>query len=403
MTPTQRTSGPDILFGAFDRHNFGDLLLPHVLTCLLPGRRLRYAGLARRNLLPFGGHQVGALTQLAARPGLCPANIIHVGGEILCCDAWEAAVMLQPPDQAAAVIARFEDRPQERQAWARGVLGVEARAPYLLQQALFPQARQVIYNAVGGVDLDRRDPAMRAEVLGKLRAAAHVSVRDAQTRRILQANGIAASLVPDPAVMVAALFGTRIHHRAHQGEPARSIQAFPHGYLAVQFSADFGDDETLRQIASQLDRAARATGYGVVLFRAGAAPWHDDLSCYQRLAQCMRTPAPHIFRSLDIWDICAVIAHSRGFAGSSLHGRIVAMAYALPRLNFVHPGQAPGAGKQAAYAATWEAPGAPRTVAVQELADGIGLALAFERAQREQTARELAAAYRRGFVAVDEH
>ena len=40
---------PTILFGAFDRHNFGDLLFPHVAAALLPGRKLAFAGLAERD------------------------------------------------------------------------------------------------------------------------------------------------------------------------------------------------------------------------------------------------------------------------------------------------------------------------------------------------------------------
>ncbi len=360
---------------------------------------MRYAGLARRDLRRYGGHRVDAVAELATRPGLCPASLIHAGGEILCCEAWEAAVMLLPPGQAGPLGAHFEHRPRERLAWARSRLGVDALAPYTLEPALFPRAGRVIYNAVGGVDLDRRDPLMRAEVFGKLRAAAHVSARDAETLRILRANGIPASLLPDPAVMAAALFGPQIWQRARHGEVAQTMGAFPRGYLAVQFSEDFGDDATLDQIAAQLHRAAQATGCGVVLFRAGAAPWHDGLSCYARLAQRLRTPALRIFRSLDIWDICAVIAHSRGFAGSSLHGRIVAMAFALPRLNFTRPGQAPETGKQAAFAATWEAPGTLGAVALPELADGIGCALAMAREQMARTARELVAAYRDGFVA----
>ena len=86
-------------------------------------------------------------------------------------------------------------------------------------------------------------------------------------------------------------------------------------------------------------RCVAETGYGVAFFRAGAAPWHDDLACYRRVAARMRTAAVKIFTSLDIWDICALIAASRAYCGSSLHGRIVAMAYALPRLNLIHPSQ----------------------------------------------------------------
>ena len=79
---------PTILFGAFDRHNFGDLLFPHIAAALLQNKNLLFTGLAERDLRCHGGHQVRALAQLAAGWGARPANIIHVGGELLTCDAW---------------------------------------------------------------------------------------------------------------------------------------------------------------------------------------------------------------------------------------------------------------------------------------------------------------------------
>jgi len=395
VTSTHPGRAPDILFGAFDRHNFGDMLLPHVLARQLPGRPLRYAGLAERDLSSLGGHRVSALARLVSQPELRAASLIHVGGEILCCEAWEAAVMLLPAGAAGIAAAHFGLRPHERQAWARAQLGTDALAPYTAAPALFPATMPIVYHAVGGVDLDRRDAGLRAEVLGKLRAAAHVSVRDVRTRQILATNGIAARLVPDPAVMVATLFAARIRHRARHGEAARLLAALARGYVAVQFSADFGDDATLDTIAAQLEQARRSSGCDVVLFRAGAAPWHDEMRVYERLAQRMAVP-PLLFRSLNIWDICALIAHARGFAGSSLHGRIVAMAFALPRLNLAHPDQVPETSKQAAFAATWDAGGAPGVVAVSDLAAALDSALALARAPMEQAARDLVAAARHG-------
>ena len=44
---------PTLIFGAFDRHNFGDLLFPHVAAALLPERRLIFAGLAERDRRVF--------------------------------------------------------------------------------------------------------------------------------------------------------------------------------------------------------------------------------------------------------------------------------------------------------------------------------------------------------------
>ena len=388
---------PIILFGAFDRHNFGDLLFPHIAAALLRNEDLVFAGLVSRDLRPYGGHQVRALAQLAADWGERAAILIHVGGEILTCSAWQAAVMLLPPEQVQDTLAYLDARPQEKVQWVRSRMGSSALAPYTLSRPLFPGLARVIYNGVGGVDLDEADPALRAEVLTKLRAADEVSVRDRQTLAHLAAAGIGARLMPDPAVMVAELFGTQIRQRGRQGEVAQMLGAFPQGYLAVQFSADFGDDQTLTEIAAQLDHAMASGGYGVAFFRAGAAPWHDDLACFQRVAARMRSPAVKVFESLDIWDICALIANSHAYCGSSLHGRIVAMAFALPRINLRHPASTTHASKQAAFAATWEEPGVPATVDVGDIAEGIRHALAVAPDQLQRTARRLVTQYRQGF------
>lgn len=398
MTPEAVIS--TILFGAFDRHNLGDLLFPHITAALLDGENLLFAGLAERDLSCYGGHRVRALAQLVADRGERPANIIHVGGELLTCDAWQAAVMLLSPDQAQKTIARLDRHPEERLEWARSELGSSSLAPYTLPRSLFPRESRIIYNAVGGVGLGECDAAMRTEVLTNLKAANAVSVRDKLTLAQLEKAGVTARLIPDPAVMVAELFGGKIRQRAQTSEIARILTAFPQGYIAVQFSADFGTDATLMEIAAQLDHVSISTGYGVVFFRAGAAPWHDDLLCYQRVAARMHTRSVKIFTSLNIWDICALIAYSRVYCGSSLHGRIVAMAFALPRINLIHPGQANRPVKQTAYAATWEEAGMPATADVNEIAHGIRAALSTDPAQLRQVAGELVGHYRRGFNAI---
>ena len=335
-------SAPLILFGACDRHNLGDLLFPRIAAALLAPRAAVVAGLAARDLTPFGGHRVRAIDEVLREfPG---APVIHAGGELLCCDAWEAAVMLLPAEQAPGVIARYDGRP-ERFDWARRYLGREDRAPYCLGKSQSLQHGARIFCGVGGVDLDRRDPALREEVLAKLRTADWIGVRDRVTLGHLAAAGIPATLMPDPAVLTAELFGGCISARADDGEVAAVRAAFPQGLVAVQFAAALGDDATLARIADALAR--QAAGRGIVFFRAGAAPWHDDLDVYRRAVA--RLPGSQVFESLDIWDICALLASSAGFAGSSLHGHIVAEAFGVP----VIEGIVPVGEKVAAYRQTW--------------------------------------------------
>lgn len=389
-------AGAIVLFGAFDRHNLGDLLFPHVAAALLPGEELVFCGLAARDLRAYGGHAVRSLAELAARPRAYRA-LIHVGGEILSCEDWQAAVMLLAPGEARAITADPHALPPDRHAWAAALLGTTARAPYVVTRSRFPSAGRIVFDAVGGADLDLSDSALRAEVLAALADADYVGVRERRTLRTLGAAGIDARLLPDPAVMAAELFGERIRERGELGEVAAVRAAFPGGHLAAQFSAEFGDDATLAALAAQLARVVHETGLGVALFRAGAAPWHDDLDGLQRLAARMPAGSARVFASLDVWDICALIAASRGYCGSSLHGRIVAMAFALPRVNVRAVPSGAGPGKHEAFAATWETAGVPRVVGVRGVAQGLRRALGVDAGVLRLTAARLADAHRRGF------
>lgn len=305
---------PPVFFGAFDRHNLGDILLAHVAAEEIAAGDGAFAGMVTRDLAPWGGQHVSALESFTKS-----LTLIHVGGELLDCDAAQAAYMLDEPGPH----------------WRR-------RAPYVVARHELPPGSQVEFRAVGGVELGARDEAFRDEVLAALREARSVSVRDRTTRALLDAAGIDAALVPDPVTRIASLFGERIRARIQRRDP----------YVAVQFAAECGDDATLAAFARGLERV----GLPVVLFRAGAAPWHDALEPYRRLA--LRSARPmRVFESLDVWDICGLIAGSSGYIGTSLHGRLVAESFDVPVLSLEREQGA--AEKLRAYLATWSPGDAP--------------------------------------------
>lgn len=316
---------------------------------------------------------------------------------MLTCEAWLAAFMLLPDDEAEAMARHFERVPGERSDWARGMLLSSRRAPYAPDRWQLRNCTRLIYNAVGGVDLAACDPVLRLEVVSGLRKADYVSVRDRVTQEALSGAGIAAQLAPDCATLTKQRFDVAIQKHGHTEEPAAVRAMFPQGYLAVQFSADCGDDATLASLARELDAAAGQVGHGIVFFRAGIAPWHDAPEPFLRLSRRMQTQT-FIFESAHIWDICALIAGSIGFVGTSLHGRIVAAAYALPRISFLPTPIAnrDRATKQAAYVAAWEMPGMPGILPIEGLSDGIPRALHSESRRRAAHADRLEKACRAG-------
>lgn len=174
---------PLILFGAFDRHNFGDLLLARIAAAQAaahaPRRPLLYAGLADRDLSVDGGMRVRPLDELARALGrrrgagaqAPPPGLLQVGGEILDCGAYEAAIMLLSGDEARAAIARHDRDPAGRERWARQWLEVTRELPYLAPRHLFPAGTRIVHAGIGGVGLARRSAAARGEALACMRAS----------------------------------------------------------------------------------------------------------------------------------------------------------------------------------------------------------------------------------------
>ena len=369
-----RPAATTILFGPFDRHNLGDLLFAHIVTALLPDVPLTYAGVATRDMRPFGGYAVTAISELAKKLD-CQVNLIHVGGEILTCEAEEAQPMLSSP--------------------ADEVPHVCGPAPYLSSKRLFRTPGTVVLNSVGGVALEHASAALRGAVIEHLKCADIVTVRDRYTQATLAQLGIEAALVPDSGVMTAALFGDRIAHRKGSGAVANTNRTIPAGFVAMQFSADFADDATLDTLASQCDALCGATDLGIALFRAGAAPLHDRLDLYHSVRQRMRNPARAvIFESLDIWDICALIAASRGYLGSSLHGRIIALSLGLPRVTLGLADRKPN--KHRAFIEAWEDPSMPGMMPPEHGAAALLEAMSIASGRSERQAAHLVACYRAG-------
>lgn len=181
----------------------------------------------------------------------------------------------------------------------------------------------------GGADADGRGrgarrrrvpapPALQVELRSTLADA--VAVRDARTLAWMRVRHLPAQLVPDPALLVATLFGRRIARHAARGEPAQLRAAFPQGWIALQCSAVFGDDATLDTLAAAIAPAAHANALGVAMLRAGAAPWHDDAGVLHRLAARLGTRGVRVVDSLHLWDLCAVVAGARRAARTRCAG-----------------------------------------------------------------------------------
>jgi polysaccharide pyruvyl transferase WcaK-like protein len=270
------------------------------------------------------------------------------------------------------LVVALDRDPAARDAWAAGVLGNRRRLPYVMPAAALPSRWRVAFHGVGGVGFAALAPAARAEAVAALRAAAFVSVRDPATRAALREAGVPAALVPDAASRTSALLGERITRRDADGELAGLARRMP-GWIALQLAAAWGDDATLARIAAAVVRSAVEFDAGIVLFRAGLAPWHDDAEVVSRLAARIAAEAPDVpfsrFDSADVFELCALLAQANAYVGTSLHGWIVADSFGVPGVCLVEH----GAAKAARYVDCWNTGPASGWVSRDALADAKAL------------------------------
>jgi hypothetical protein len=270
----------NVIFGAMGRHNFGDMLMPHVIEKMLPNINFTVADLIASDMTEYGGHKVESISSFFDCEE--PVNVIHGGGDTGTCGMVDALKMLS----AKNYDKRYDDI----------LIG------YVLSKSVFKNAGKFITNSIGAVS-DYSAPIL--------------SEFDYTSCRDLKSCGYGGAHVPDCAVMVRELFDDKI----------QSHNIYNFDYIAVQMNAKF-IKKNQREVEERISKLVKETRLPIVFFCAGTAPWHDSLEVYKD-----KFPNHIYCDDFNIWSICNVIANAKMYVGTSLHARIIAMLYDVPRVS----------------------------------------------------------------------
>lgn len=336
-----------VLFGAFDRHNYGDLLLARLAAEAAGERSVHFAGLRAWDARSVAGFAVHPLPEVIAdlKQGY---DLYHVGGEILDCDAWTAAVMLLDEESAARAIACFDADPCARRREAVRRLGTHRPLPYVLRRGDAPGVRRLGFAPCGGTGLDALPRSVQRAACAALVEADEARVRDARTRAIFAQWGLRLPLAPDPAEGLAAS-NLSIAFEAHAAGWRERLGA----YRLVQFAAECATDPWLAALAAWLE-SRQEHGERLALVRAGAAPWHDTLEALERLFRFLSPSsraATCLIAELGLEAIGGLAAGAVEVCATSLHLLLTARAFGVPTVALEREPHA--ARKLRAYFGTW--------------------------------------------------
>ena len=332
-----------LLVGAFERDNFGDLLF-HLVT---------------RTVLEASGFEVDAASVISAEVPAVPnypvlrmhdalrtrayVAVWVVGGEVGGVRVADALGMSLPEGERQALVGAEPGAQEIVMNFASGMSPDDpAYLPDLNRYPLNSGATLVVHS-VGVSNLARGlSPQALAPSLRILSSAAHLTVRDQDSLDFLAREGVDAVLTPDVIHSLPRIDGWRLGDLARSaGEPA----------VVLHINEEQLSEVGLGRVTELIAELARATRKPIRLFAAGITHGHDNVAAYEGIVARLAREHPEVVCDTVTAryprQLVAEVAHAAIWIGTSLHGRIIAEAYGVPRLSLRND-------KVARYAQTWD-------------------------------------------------
>ncbi|MDD9653533.1 polysaccharide pyruvyl transferase family protein [Klebsiella pasteurii] len=313
-----------VLYGAYDRYNYGDNLMPILLERFFrtkhPHKTERlnfiYASIDSSDLSKYSCMPTVAMKSLLSLDE--NSSIIVVGGEVLGADVGTLYTHVQDNYYYTRFLKAVR-------RYSPGMLTKIAKLfypavwiyPYIPQKSSFKNKVKVIYNTVGGAPVQSQ--------INYIKEADYISSRDQRTFDEVN-KWSSTELVPDSVLIASEIVDDAFfskHVRKEITDYCRdnryiTVQACPY---KVQFTA--------KQMARELDSVKNETDLDVILLPIGYASGHDDV-LFLKEVQSFATTNLKVQYELNVWEIMYLLSRSQSFYGTSLHGVITAMSFGIP-------------------------------------------------------------------------
>ncbi|WP_109240862.1 polysaccharide pyruvyl transferase family protein [Klebsiella michiganensis] len=350
-----------VLYGAFDRYNYGDNLMPILFEMYMakyhPGIKERadfiYSSIQNSDLSCYSCKPTIAMNRLLDIPN--GSSVIIVGGEVLGANVGTLYTHVQN-SLLITKILRFIRKisPSLLNKIALRRYKAVWEYPYIPDVKDFKNRVQVVYNTVGGDPVSsQRDNIILAK---------YVSARDNRTYNNLK-DYSKPFLVPDSVLIASAIIGNDFFETVVRNEVKQlvandfiSIQACPY---KVKFSA--------KQLACELEKVATQHLLKVVLLPIGYASGHDDV-VFLRKVNAYANNNFILLDNLNVWEIMYVISKSKVFYGTSLHGVITAMSFHVPHFSINNDIE-----KLTSFLQTWSVSPYNTPITVDKINDSVAL------------------------------
>ncbi|MRT49950.1 polysaccharide pyruvyl transferase family protein [Raoultella sp. RIT712] len=311
-----------IFYGAFDRYNYGDNLMPILLKKyfekyhenVIKDIDFVFSSIKKSDLSVYKCIPTIPMRELLRAPE--NSTIIVVGGEVLGATAGILFTHVQDKESLRKVVLLIKKiSPRLLNRIAKIFYKPVWNYPYVVDKNSFKNRVNIVYNTVGG-----KPDKTQFDVI---RQADYISSRDDRTYSYLK-DCVSSCLVPDSVLMASGVLepgflisNVRPEIRDLVSDNYISVQACP-------YKVGFTD----AQLANEIDNFTAMGNAKVILLPIGYASGHDD-ALFLRNVKSLCKSEVLLLDELNVWEIMFIISKSQAFFGTSLHGVITAMSFGV--------------------------------------------------------------------------
>jgi len=364
-----------LIIGAFDRYNYGDLLFPLVIKKQLneinPDFSFNFFGLVKSDLTGVGGVATEDLLTFykSCSQADKKVSIIIAGGEAIDASWSSLFAALNTKFQTLEWVIRKTRLPIPLNNFARMGLKGRTTFPFTFSKSEFDGVKAVIYNSLGGSNvpnLSQKDKARLSEIV---KDVDYLSVRDKLTQKNIQNLGGNSQLFPDSAILMSKFFPKDKLYQLVSKQVSKYVEENKNNYLFFQVNKNFGKYYN-SELGRNLEKISKEFDTQICLCPIGIALNHEDQDGLLSVKATMNIDS-QLFSDVTIWDIMYLIANSKAYMGTSLHGAITAMSFAIPYIGLAIT-------KLNSYLETWGVEGINHVYAVKDMVSGFKNAISVD-------------------------
>lgn len=316
-----------ILYGAFDRYNFGDNLMPIIWRELLrekigesPSCKIIVASIFSRNLSRWKCLDTVSIKK--AVKGVSETSIIVVGGEVL---GANTLCLLSHHYGKAKLLNKVDVKTNYFVSKVCSFVGgLGWIFPFIVDPHFFCNSR-VFYCALGG-SADCADVQIKKQKIKHLVESSYLSFRDYRMERS-GLFGKSVNTFPDVVHLIPKFFNVDWIRNFVRVEFLRFENSHYHVFQCSPWKC--GADKNA--IIEEIMHCKKVSRGEIILLPIGYAKGHDDGSFLKQVAASTDLIC---HGDLNVWEIYWILMNCSSYFGTSLHGTIVAMTHSIPHYNF---------------------------------------------------------------------